>query len=124
MPGNLDSQGTQLLYQAPDLRTAGPDFLGNFRATHHDGGVLHQQPDNAAQTEVGLRFVWRGRPRPRAFAGAPACGGFRNAQNYAGERWKEQMQMEGGRPRPSAGELCNDGRGRPSSIDPKGFAEC
>ena len=94
MSGNLNSQRAQLLYQAPHLGAAGTNLVGNLGAAHDHGGVVHQQAHNPPQTQVRpLRrgIVWPRATRPRNLAGISACGFFRNAENYAGEREKEQI---------------------------------
>ncbi len=54
MPCNLNPQRAQLLHQAPDLRAAGADLLGDLGAAHDNGGVVHQQADNPPQAEIGF----------------------------------------------------------------------
>src|SRR5271165_5911468 len=60
MASNLDTQAAQLLNQAPDFGTIGRDFLRDLGSAHHDGGVLHQQAHDAAETNVGGLFVGAG----------------------------------------------------------------
>ena len=74
MPGNLHAQATQLLDKPPNFGAAGPDFFRQFGPADHDGGVIHEQPNDPSQTKIRLLRrgglcavdVWRGRPRPRS----------------------------------------------------------
>ena len=55
---NLDAQRAQLLDETPDLGTAGTDFVSDLRSADHDGGVVHQQANDA--TEAHVSFLARG----------------------------------------------------------------
>jgi hypothetical protein len=58
MPGNFNSQTAQLLYQAPHLRAARTNLVGNLGAAHDHGSVVHQQAHNPPQAQVSP--LWRG----------------------------------------------------------------
>ena len=66
MSRNIDSKIAQLLNQAPNLRTAGPDLRRDFGPAHDNRGVGNEKTHNAAQPGVSLRsrLMWRGHSRP------------------------------------------------------------
>ena len=95
MPGNFDSQRAQLLYQTPHLGAARTNLVGNLGAAHDHGSVVHQQAHNPPQAQIRplrRRIAWPRATRPRSLPEFD-CGFFRNAENYAGERQKEQIWM-------------------------------
>ena len=65
MPGNLDSERAQLLYQAPHFGAAGANLVGNLGSAHDYGRVLHQQPHNPPQAQI--------RPLRRKLVGSRAA---------------------------------------------------
>jgi hypothetical protein len=57
--GDVDSKASQLLDETPDFRAVGGNLLRDLGAAYDDGGVLHEQAEDAAETEIrgdaGLR---------------------------------------------------------------------
>jgi hypothetical protein len=77
MSGDIDAQAAQLLDEAPDFGAAGGNFLSDFGAADHDGRVLHEEADDATETDVG--GLGRGSARTEWLTCAN-CGGLADAE--------------------------------------------
>ena len=52
MTGDIDAEAAQLLDQPPDLGAGRTHLFGDFGAARHDGGVLHEDANDAAQARI------------------------------------------------------------------------
>ena len=61
MSRHIHAQPAKLLNEPPDFCAVRRNLLRDLRSAHHDRRMLHQQPHEAAETNVGRLFVRRGR---------------------------------------------------------------
>lgn len=59
MSGDVHTQPAELLDQPPDFRAAGRNFLRDLGSAHDYRRVLHQEPDDETQAQIGrLKLMW------------------------------------------------------------------
>lgn len=58
MSGDVDTHPAQLLNQPPDLRPARGNLFRDLRTADHNGCVLHQEPNDLSEPQIGWLQMW------------------------------------------------------------------